>query len=281
MLAVFTMDLGREGIKIFETAVGNSFLCGGAVRVRDSRVEDFGRVADIYDATRSLPEEQMAALTAAIQKQVGPRSSLIDVGVGTGRLLKPLQDLGMRVAGVDISRGMMSKAKEKGLTGLILADVHRLPFQDKKFDASLMVHILHLVADWSKVVREAARVSRRAVLSVTGSTVGPSLEEEYLGIRTQLGYPLDRFEAGEYGLQERVAPTKVIRVGEVEREFRSDEEIDSLLRREESLTWDLPEDVHQRVIAELRASNSGKVFKTKSAIELVVWSPEQLQLMHK
>jgi hypothetical protein len=144
-----------------------------------------------------------------------------------------------------------------------------------------MVHVLHLVADWSKVVREAARVSRCAVLSVTGSTVGPSLEEDYLGIRTQLGYPLNRFEAGEYGLQERVEPMQLVKVGVVEREFDSDEEIDSLLRREESLTWDLPEEVHQRVIAELRASHSGKVFKTRSAIELIVWSPEQLQHLHQ
>ncbi len=244
-------------------------------------VQDFGRVADIYDATRALPEEQMGALLKAIETQVGPRSSLVDVGVGTGRFAKPLQDLGLQVAGVDVSRGMLAKAREKGVMGLILADAHRLPFQDKKFDASLMVHILHLVADWSKVVREAARVSTRAVLSVTGSTVGPSLEEDYLGIRTQLGYPLKRFEAGESGVQERVEPMKVIRVGEVVREFDSDEEIDSLERREESLTWDLPEDVHQRVIAELRASHSGKVFKTKGAIELVVWSPEQLRVLHR
>lgn len=243
--------------------------------------QDFGRVADIYDATRSLPEEQMKALSKAIEVEVGSRNSLLDVGVGTGRFAKPLQVLGIDVVGVDISRGMMAKAREKGVGGLFLADVHRLPFQDRKFDASLMVHVLHLVADWSRVVREAARVSRGAVLSVTGSTVGPSLEEEYLGIRTQLGYPLNRFEAGEYGLQERVEPMKLIRVGEVVRRFESDEEIDSLLRREESLTWDLPEDVHQRVIAELRASYSGKAFETKSAIELIVWSPEQLRLLHQ
>jgi SAM-dependent methyltransferase len=244
-------------------------------------VQDFERVADIYDATRSLPEEQMRALSKAIETQVGSRNSLVDIGVGTGRFAKPLQELGLRVAGVDISRGMMAKAREKGVTGLFRADVHRLPFQDKSFDASLLVHILHLVADWSKVVREAARVSRRGVLSVTGSTVGPSLEEDYLGIRTRLGYPLKRFEAGEHGLQERVEPMRIIKVGEVEREFNSDEEIDSLLRREESLTWDLPEDVHQRVIAELRASHSGKVFRTTSAIELIVWSPSKLQLLHQ
>jgi SAM-dependent methyltransferase len=242
-------------------------------------VQDFGRVADIYDATRSLPEEQMRALLRTVEAEVGLHGSLLDVGVGTGRFAKPLQDLGLRVAGVDVSRGMMAKAKQKGVTDLFLADVHNLPFQDKKFDVSLMVHILHLVADWSKVVREAARVSRRAVLSVTGSTVGPSLEEDYLGSRTRLGYPLSRFEAGESGLQERVEPMKVIRVGEVERDFNSDEEIDSLERREESLTWDLPEDVHRRVIADLRASHTGKVFRTKSAIELIVWSPEQLQAL--
>ncbi|MDA4121559.1 MAG: methyltransferase domain-containing protein [Thaumarchaeota archaeon] len=239
--------------------------------------QDFGRVADIYDATRSLPEDQMRALTGAIRDQVGPGNTLIDIGVGTGRFAKPLQESGLEVLGVDISRGMMAKAKEKRVQGLFLADVHHLPFQDKRFEASIMVHLLHLVADWQRVVKEAARVSRAMVLTVTGSTVGPSFEEDYLAIRTQLGYPLNRFEAGERGLQDRVPPAKLIRVGEVERDFSSDEEIASLLRREESLTWDLPEDVHQRVIAELRARHSGESFKTTSAIDLVVWTPEQLE----
>ena len=112
--------------------------------------QDFGRVADIYDATRSLPETQMKALTEAIRDQVGAGNTLIDIGVGTGRFAKPLQESGLEVVGVDISRGMMAKAKEKGVRGLFLADVHRLPFKDKKFDASLMVHLLHLVADWSE-----------------------------------------------------------------------------------------------------------------------------------
>lgn len=242
---------------------------------------DFGRVADIYDATRALPEKQMHGLVEAIANEVGRSKTLLDVGVGTGRFARPLQQAGLEVLGVDISRAMMAKAKEKGTSGLFLADVQSLPFQDKTFEASLLVHILHLVSDWSRVVREAARVSRSQVLSVTGSTVGPSLEEEYLAIRTRMGYPLRRFEAGESGLQERVAPARIVRVGEVKKEFHSDEEIDSLMRREESLTWDLPDDVHDRVIAELRSTEAGRVYETTSAIDLIVWSPVQLQFVRQ
>ena len=243
--------------------------------------EDFGRVADIYDATRALPEEQMGALVRAIEGCVGRGGSLLDVGVGTGRFAQPLQELGLEVTGVDLSKGMMAKAVEKGVRRLLYADAHRLPFRDRSFDAAIMVHVLHLVSDWSKVVREAARVTRSSVLSVTGSTVGPSLEDRYLEIRTRLGYPLNRFEAGESGLQERVAPSKVIQVGRVEKEFNSDEEIGSLMRREESLTWDLPEEVHQSVVAELRRVHGGKVFRTTTAVDLIVWTSDRLRELHR
>jgi SAM-dependent methyltransferase len=244
-------------------------------------VQDFGRVADIYDATRSLPDEQMRSLLQQIEREVGTRGSLVDIGVGTGRFARPLQEMGVEVVGVDISKGMMAKAREKGVQNLLFADVHRLPFRDKTFDAALMVHILHLVGDWARVVREAARISRGSILSVIGTTEGPSMEEVYLGIRTQMGYPLERFEAGERGMQDRVEPAKLVTVGEVEREVQADEEIDRLLRREKSMTWDMPDDVHLRVIAELRASCAGKLLRTKQSIELAVWMPDQLQLLHR
>ena len=242
-------------------------------------VQDFGRVADIYDATRSLPVREMGSLVRMIERQVGRGGTLIDIGVGTGRFAKPLQDLGLGVSGVDISKGMIAKAREKGVRNLTFADVHHLPFRDKVFDASLLVHILHLVGDWSRVVRETARVTRVSIMSVTGSFEGISMEDVYLGVRKQMGYPLDRFE-GERGLLDRVRPVELIKVGDLERKRRADEEIERLLRREQSMTWDLPEEAHQRVIADLRSNYGGKILLTKQSIELAVWTPDLLQMTY-
>src|SRR5580698_6860823 len=87
-------------------------------------VNDFGRVADIYDATRSLPEPEMALLLEAMRRQIR-RGPVIDVGVGTGRFALPLQGMGLEVVGIDISRGMMAKAREKGAENLLYADVQQ------------------------------------------------------------------------------------------------------------------------------------------------------------
>jgi SAM-dependent methyltransferase len=244
-------------------------------------VQDFGRVADIYDATRSLPHGLMQSVVEQLGREVGKSGSLVDIAVGTGRFAKPLQDIGVEVVGVDLSKGMVAKAKEKGLHNLFFADVHQLPFRDRTFDAALMVHILHLVGDWARVVREASRVSRGTVLSVINGYEGPDLEEVYLGIRNQMGYPLKRFEAGERGILDRVWPAKLVKVGQTEMVVQADEWIGRLLRRETSMTWDMPEDAHLRAIAELRSKYAGKTFRRKQSTELAVWTPDQLRLLYR
>jgi ubiquinone/menaquinone biosynthesis C-methylase UbiE len=241
------------------------------------RVQDFGRVADIYDATRSLPEGEMRSLLDALGSAIPGRGPVVDVGVGTGRFAKPLQERGFEVVGLDVSKGMMAKAREKGVDQLIFADVHRVPFRDGVFESALLVHILHLVSDWAAVVREAARVSRGTVLSVIEVSEGRSLREEYRERRVGLGYPLDRFEGGERGLQSRVPPDRVIPVVEANREAAADDEIRHLEERGQSLTWDVPEDVHKRIIGELVAKYGGTTLNSRSKIEVAIWSAPRLR----
>jgi ubiquinone/menaquinone biosynthesis C-methylase UbiE len=239
-------------------------------------VNDFGRVADIYDATRSLPEPEMVLLLEAMRRQIrgGP---VIDVGVGTGRFALPLQRMGLEVVGIDLSRGMMAKAREKGTANLFYADVQQIPFRDRTFETALLVHILHLVSDWTKVVRESARVARETVMSAVETSDGTNLRDKYLELRKEMGYPLVRFEEGEKGLEGRVRPLSVTRVTETEREWTADEEIQHLLERGQSLTWDVPDETHQRIIGILRSTYGGQKLRMKGRIELVAWSSEQLR----
>jgi len=238
---------------------------------------DFGRVADIYDATRGLPEPEMGVLMEAMREQTGGRGPVIDVGVGTGRFALPLQRMGIDVVGIDTSRGMVAKAREKGVDGILFADVQNMPFRDASFESALLVHVLHLVGDWTRVVRESARVASSTVLSVIETAEGTDLRKEYRDLRTAMGYPVPRFEGGERALMGRVEPLRVVSVAEVQQEVSADAAIRHLREKGQSVTWDVPDEVHDRIIGRLLSSHAGETLRRRARIELVVWSAERLR----
>src|SRR5207245_9975502 len=80
--------------------------------------------------------------------------TILDVGTGTGRFAQYLIDSGFNVVGIDVSLDMMAKAREKNLRNLVQADAHQLPFRDSTFDGTILIHVLHLVLDWVRVVGE-------------------------------------------------------------------------------------------------------------------------------
>ncbi|MCK5764219.1 MAG: methyltransferase domain-containing protein, partial [Clostridiales bacterium] len=70
-----------------------------------------------------------------------PRGSkILDVGCGSGNYSIKLAELGYEVTGVDMSKEMLKKAKEKAESGNIKIDfremnVYELDFDDESFDA--------------------------------------------------------------------------------------------------------------------------------------------------
>lgn len=242
--------------------------------------QDFGRVADIYDATRSLPEGEMQLLLDAIASVIPAGSPVVDVGVGTGRFALPLQQRGYNVVGIDISKAMMAKAAQKGVEQMVFADVQKQPFRDDVFEAAVLVHILHLVSDWATVVKEAARVSRGTLISVLETSEGSdrgAMRQEYLDMRFKLGYPLVRLESGEGGLREKVAPDRLVPVIEAQRDKAADEELSHFEQRGESMTFDVPDQAHKEIIAALRAKYGGTTLRSKTRIDLAVWSAARLR----
>jgi ubiquinone/menaquinone biosynthesis C-methylase UbiE len=90
----------------------------------------FDRISQVYDETREPLKEAAVDKIKDILLRNGC-SSIIEVGVGTGRVAKPLQERGFEVVGVDVSRGMLLKAREKGILRLILADADYLPIKKR------------------------------------------------------------------------------------------------------------------------------------------------------
>jgi len=82
----------------------------------------------------------------------------LDLGCGTGNLLALARDNGYTFIGVDLSSGMLKKAKEKGIENLVKADVTRLPFRNDCFDGITSVNVLYQLKEPNKFLQEIYRV---------------------------------------------------------------------------------------------------------------------------
>jgi ubiquinone/menaquinone biosynthesis C-methylase UbiE len=125
----------------------------------------FDRAADFYDATRALPADVSTLLSDAIMAELGGANAehLLELGIGTGRISRPLMERGLRVTGIDIAPRMMAQLLAQLTSAhippdLLLADATRMPFRDDSFPAMLFVHVLHLIPGWRDAIAEILRV---------------------------------------------------------------------------------------------------------------------------
>ncbi len=125
----------------------------------------FDHAADFYDQTRALPAAVRTALAEAITVEMERvrASRLLEIGIGTGRIARPLAARGIRVCGIDIAPRMLARLRQQLRPSdvepdLILGDATALPLADGSFAAGILVHVLHLVPAWPQAVAEAGRV---------------------------------------------------------------------------------------------------------------------------
>jgi len=96
---------------------------------------------------------------------VQPGESVLEVGVGTGIAL-PMYPSHCRIVGIDLSEGMLAKAKERAETQnlshvqLHLMDASAMEFDDNSFDTVVAAYVVTAVPDHRKVVNEMIRVCR-------------------------------------------------------------------------------------------------------------------------
>ena len=84
----------------------------------------FDRAADVYDTTRRAARPEAIE---ALAEELSDCASVLELGVGTGRLAVPLMERGFQVVGVDLSRKMLDVGRAKGLERLVMGNVCRCP----------------------------------------------------------------------------------------------------------------------------------------------------------
>jgi ubiquinone/menaquinone biosynthesis C-methylase UbiE len=123
----------------------------------------FDRAAGFYDETRGFPPgvDKPVAETICRTGSLTNTSQVLEIGVGTGRIALPLATYVSKYYGIDVSRPMMNRLREKqtGATvHLAEANATRLPFASDRFDAVVAAHVFHLIAGWQTALDEVARV---------------------------------------------------------------------------------------------------------------------------
>lgn len=84
---------------------------------------------------------------------------VLEVGCGTGLLLRAFASTARRAVGVDLSPGMLAHARARGLS-VVEGSADALPFGDASFDVAVSFKTLAHVPDLRRALAEMARVVR-------------------------------------------------------------------------------------------------------------------------
>ncbi len=119
---------------------------------------NYDRIAEVYDQTRSGNLEMVRLIIDGAPLTAG--ALVLDVGCGTGNntiLFAGRTDA--RVVGVDISAGMIKRAREKSAgLALVQGNAESLPFRGGVFDLSFMTEVIHLLDHPFNVLSQVYRV---------------------------------------------------------------------------------------------------------------------------
>jgi len=163
----------------------------------------FDGLAGLYNETRSYDSKcfDSALNYIATTFPVNTFSTLLEPGIGNGRIAIPFAQLGYQVVGVDISEEMLSvlqKNLQQNTSKLPItfqrADITQLPFSNGAFDMAVVVHLFYFIRDWKRAVNEILRVIRKkgsVILMHTGTgTEIPFLNERYKELCASLNSPI-------------------------------------------------------------------------------------------
>jgi phosphatidylethanolamine/phosphatidyl-N-methylethanolamine N-methyltransferase len=133
---------------------------------------------------------------------VQPNERVLEVGVGTGLAL-PMYPAHCQIVGIDLSEGMLAKAKERTEAHRLKhVQLHRMDagameFPDDSFDTVVAAYVVTAVTDHRKLVNEMIRVCRPGGRIImlnhfsNGNKIIAAVEKVISQITKQLGWRTD------------------------------------------------------------------------------------------
>jgi ubiquinone/menaquinone biosynthesis C-methylase UbiE len=224
----------------------------------------FERIAERYDATRGGTDrgEQIGGDLAALLDQA---RGVFEIGVGTGVISLALQRRGFAVLGVDISAGMLVRARERLGPRVAQADAMRLPVRDASLHQVIAVWVLHVVGDATATLAEVARVLRPGGRCyVADGKASSERDDPISAVYTEIegGFGIEP-RLGRAHAYANLAPgagldvVEIVDSGPHRHEMSIAQLVENLETRCHSWMWDIPDDdwrrVAEPVIARLRA----------------------------
>jgi SAM-dependent methyltransferase len=137
---------------------------------RDFQAVDYDSIAATYDRRFNTghPEgiaETLVGLVGALKAK-----HVLEVGCGTGHWLAQLGPWVPWLFGLDLSTGMLHKARQSGSRNLVRGEARCLPFPDRCLDMVYCVNAIHHFFDSQAFVSQADRTLKSGgALAVIGS----------------------------------------------------------------------------------------------------------------
>ena len=121
-------------------------------------------IADVYDQRydhRDRGKQYYDHIADAVMSQIGTGGELLDIGCGTGLFIRRYLKYGGKVTGIDISTGMIRRAKqifpgEQFLVG----NAEYLPFEESSFDCLSSLLAFSYLTKPEKALDDCLRILR-------------------------------------------------------------------------------------------------------------------------
>lgn len=233
---------------------------------------EFDSIAPVYDETRrAIDEETLRGLAGMLTAH--HCWSVLEIGVGTGRVSLPLSKEGVMTSGVDVSRKMLERAMSKGVSDVVQADGSSTPFRGRSFDAVLLAHVFHIIENSEGVLMEGARVSRVGVFALVrkrddnrafpsfwgGGGFGAEVEERrewFRKLAEKYNWSWDRDRHRDWGRERRLLesypPDELVQVSDLVDASTFEDRIERFNKRAYPFTSGMPEGMKEEIVAEMR-----------------------------
>ena len=246
----------------------------------------YDRIAEVYDETREPLTPAAFDGFARILTRDGSRR-ILEAGVGTGRIALPLQGRGFEMTGVDLSKRMLAKAREKGVHGLILADADHLPFREKEFDATILAHVLHLLDDPARTFQGLSHITANEIVALItrrdwerdSDDDVSSFRERFRSAAAELGYSRPGGWAGIGRVFQRESeflashpPTSLLTLEDREVITTVGERLSFLEKRPYGQLGEIPEEAFREIVRRITATvNVDTVIRYRRIEEVAIW----------